>query len=260
MRFDLTSVPAGSRVNSAVLRMTPSYTLYADWQPFYLHRLTTAWTPGVATNWTLPWTLPGGDFAPASASVTTPLGGPTIFQGAAFTADVQRWVDTPASNHGCIVIEPVNWGEAQYGAIELVVDFDPPCPAPTMYCVGAPNSVGPGASIGSRGSARISDANFTLLARGIRRGAPGSFFFGPHQQQVPWGDGFLCIGGQLRRLGPTVFADTQGIVALPVDFASSAASVITPGSTWGFQMVYRDALAGGVGFNTTNALWATFCN
>jgi hypothetical protein len=260
MRFDLAALPPGSRVNSAELRMTPTWALYEDWFPFELHRITTAWTPGFATNWTSPWSTPGGDFAPTSASVVTPLGGPTIFTGAGLTADVQGWVDAPAANHGFLVAEPHNWGEAHYGAIELVLDFDPPCAQPVAYCIGAPNSTGRHARIGSTGSTRISDANFALTITGIRPGALGQFFFGTSQQQIPWGDGFLCVGGSLRRLSPILAADAQGATGLRIDFASPAASVITPGSMWNFQFHYRDVAAGGTGFNSSNALQAAFCN
>jgi hypothetical protein len=57
-----------------------------------------------------------------------------------------------------------------------------------------------------------------------------------------------------------VFANAQGSVARPFDFASPAGSIVTPGSTWNFQLYYRDVAGGGAGFNSTNGLQATFCN
>lgn len=260
VRFDLTALQPGSRVNSAVLRMTPFFALYADSEYFYLHRLTRTWTPGTTTGWNTPWSTPGGDFAPASASTLTPLGGQTIFQGLLVDRDVQGWIDSPASNDGYIVIEPNSWGEAHYGTIELVVDFDPPCPGPVSYCIAVPNSTGQPASIGSSGSARISDANFVLAAHGLPAGSPGLFFFGGQQQQTPWGNGFRCVAGQLYRIPPALFANAQGSVALPFDFTSPPGSIVTPGSTWNFQLYYRDSAAGGAGFNSTDGLHATFCH
>lgn len=50
------------------------------------------------------WAVAGGDFGPASA--TTPVGtnGTYGWSGTTVTADVQGWLDTPATNYGWVVV------------------------------------------------------------------------------------------------------------------------------------------------------------
>lgn len=123
------SLPAGSIIVSVTLRLNMSLTIAVS-ETVELHRLTADWgegtsnattmgggmgapaTPGDAT-WlhrfytsTL-WTTPGGDFV-ATASATTTVGsvigfytwGPT----AGMVADVQTWLDTPATNFGWLLL------------------------------------------------------------------------------------------------------------------------------------------------------------
>lgn len=259
VRFDVASaILPGSRVNSARLELTGQVHFPGTVD---LHRILTPWGPCQTTIWFVPWTQPGGDYAPVTAS-TSMVWGTTVFPStAALVADVQMWVDQPGTSLGWQIRDPSYWAEGYYASstVQLVIDFDPPCPAPTTYCVGAPNSVGAGASISSAGSPRISDHDFGVVVSGCSPNAPGFFFFGTAQQQLPWGDGFLCVDGQLFRLLPAVFADSQGTAGRPIDFTVGSATVITAGSTWNFQYKYRDIVAGGTGFNSSNGLAATFC-
>jgi hypothetical protein len=50
------------------------------------------------------WTTPGGDFAAASATQTVAAAGGYAWSSPQLAADVQRWLDEPASNFGWIVI------------------------------------------------------------------------------------------------------------------------------------------------------------
>lgn len=92
---------------------------------FALHRLTETWGEGTSLNtiggygapattndatWTrrfhntVSWTTAGGNFtATASATVTLPSLSPLTWSSAALTADVQAWVNTPASNAGWMI-------------------------------------------------------------------------------------------------------------------------------------------------------------
>jgi endonuclease/exonuclease/phosphatase family metal-dependent hydrolase len=138
---------------------------------------------------------------------------------------------------------------------------------PTNYCVGAPNSIGGGATIGSVGPTGISQNDFTLTVVSARPGQFGLFFYGPEETQVPFGDGFRCVapGAQgIFRLYPPITADPFGDGERQLDFtqppADSGPGQITPGSTWYFQYWYRDPGGpGGTGFNFSDGLAATFC-
>lgn len=141
------------------------------------------------------------------------------------------------------------------------------CPAPIAYCVGAPNSVGSGASIHWYGSYVHAANDFHLLAQSTVPNQFGLFFYGPAQIQVPFGDGWRCVGSGgvgTFRLNPPGLSDFFGDAERHVDFTQPPASVgpakITAGSTWNFQYWYRDpAGPGGNGFNLTGGLSVTFC-
>jgi hypothetical protein len=164
MRFDVAgNVPAGVAITHAELILTvtnaPPET---PERPFALHRLTADWgegtsntgafggvgapaTPGDATWETsfwpdVPWTTPGGDFAQTASAVAAVS--PVVVERARWSsaqmiADVQGWLNDPATNHGWIVIgDEVNLFTARrFGSREhpipewrpvLVIGFAPP--------------------------------------------------------------------------------------------------------------------------------------
>jgi hypothetical protein len=139
VRFDLGSIPPGTVVTSATLTLNVNRSVNSGNEPFALHRVTASWgegasnadgsggpgnnggggAPAIAPDATwcerffggADWTTPGGDFvAGASATISIdgpePLGlGPATWGSTAqMVADVQGWVDDPASNFGWIVI------------------------------------------------------------------------------------------------------------------------------------------------------------
>ncbi len=120
------SIPAGSVINSASLSMRMSRTI-AGSTPVSLRKVLASWgegasnapanegggttaEPGDATwkfrfyDGTL-WTSEGGDFSPTS-SATANVGGIATYNwtGAQLAADVQAWLDDPATDHGWAVI------------------------------------------------------------------------------------------------------------------------------------------------------------
>ncbi len=125
LRFALEGfVPAGSRIDAAVLALHVASAPDTVARRFSLHRLARAWgegasagaggsgapaQPGDAT-WLHAfhpgdaWTAPGGDFV-AIAAADAPAGdvGAWTWSGAGLVADVQAWVDAPASNFGWIL-------------------------------------------------------------------------------------------------------------------------------------------------------------
>ena len=129
IKFDLSAVPAGSTVISATLTLNMSKTISGA-EMVALHQALKNWGEGTSNaalggtgpgegdgvqattgdvTWlftffnTQRWTTAGGDFGPASAS--TSVGGVGLYQwtGAGITADVQQWVNNPATDFGWIL-------------------------------------------------------------------------------------------------------------------------------------------------------------
>jgi len=165
---------------------------------------------------------------------------------------------TPDTGAYYMHIRPVdksgNWGITQhYGPFFIGTSGQ------FNYCQGAPNSVGgTGGFISASGSLSVSDNSFTLIAQLLPPDQPSLFFFGPFQAQIPFGNGFRCVGGTIVRL-PVVYTG-GGTAAYTMDLtAPPASSFIDAHETWYFQNWYRDPAAGGAFFNLTNGLGVTFC-
>jgi hypothetical protein len=129
LRFDVAAhVPAGAVIVSAQVNLTTSQSTVIGPTPITGHRLQTAWGEGGSvapgnggggttsqTNdatWVhtfypgATWTTPGGDFA-ATATLTASMPAFGAFSSdlsAATTADVQSWLDAPATNFGWVLI------------------------------------------------------------------------------------------------------------------------------------------------------------
>lgn len=125
--FDVAgSVPAGSTITSVTLGMNMSRTKTTTARTTTLHRLTADWGEGTSdagqqegegaaatTNdatWrhryynTVPWGTPGGDFSgTVSGSQSVGPVGVYTWTSAQMTADVQAWLNNPASNFGWLV-------------------------------------------------------------------------------------------------------------------------------------------------------------
>lgn len=125
LAFDLSSIPAGSTVTGAVLRLNVSQTISGP-ALVSLHRVLADWGEGASdalasegggaaaqagdATWihtfspTDVWATAGGDFDP-SASATTSVAGLAAYtwQGAGMVADLQAWLDAPSTNYGWLV-------------------------------------------------------------------------------------------------------------------------------------------------------------
>lgn len=130
---------------------------------------------------------------------------------------------------------------------------------PSTYCIGAPNSVGPGARIGWNGSTSIGFNNFHLTVSGCPLHTNGLFVYAATQQQVALGDGYLCVGQPFFRRAALSTAPL-GSADFRLNFETlSPAGTIAPGTTWNFQFYYRNVNGpGGTGFNLSDGLQATF--
>ena len=130
---------------------------------------------------------------------------------------------------------------------------------PEIYCQTSPNSNGFGALIAWSGSSSVSSNDLVLEVFAAAVNRPGIFYYGPDQVQVPFGDGYRCVGGALKRL-PVVFTDGWGAAFHAVDLTDPTLPTgsIAAGETWNFQFWYRDTAAGGSGFNFSNGLRVPF--
>jgi len=124
--FDVAgALPQGASVKSAELTLvlTPANDAVAD---VAVHRVLSPWSEGTSASgggggaqavagdatWlhthydTQFWTTPGGDFTPDPSGFTA-VGSPGVYiwgSTPALEADVQSWLDEPASNHGWLLI------------------------------------------------------------------------------------------------------------------------------------------------------------
>jgi hypothetical protein len=151
----------------------------------------------------------------------------------------------------CVVAQP------QRDGVDLVRNDDT-----TTFCVGAPNSAGPGATMSHSGFTSVSLNQFTAEVDGAVPLKSGFFYYGSAQSMVPVGDGFRCAGGTIGRLRPATNSDATGHNSRPVDFTvlpagGGGSASILPGSTWYFSYWYRDP-GGVVRINLANGLGVTF--
>ncbi len=175
LRADLGDIPAGSTIVSVTLDLSVNNAPNTNTPNTYeLHALTADWgegtvvgamgggqggaaNPGDATwtsnvNGTSTWTTAGGDYnATVSASATSGASGTvTSWIDGGLIADVQGWIDTPASNFGWIIIGPetTNQRLRRFDSAEatslnplltIVADVPDPLPAsntPAMIATG----------------------------------------------------------------------------------------------------------------------------
>lgn len=125
---------------------------------------------------------------------------------------------------------------------------------------GCRNSSGSGALLTASGSASVGSDDLSLELTQGPSNVPGIVFLGTTQANggagALFGDGILCAGGAIQRLG-VVFLDSNGAGTWGPGLAPMGGYVA--GDTRHFQGWFRD-LSGpcGQGFNTSHALSLTF--
>jgi hypothetical protein len=136
-----------------------------------------------------------------------------------------------------------------------------PCGNQGAPGTGCANSSAQGALLWSTGSTKASTDDLALRATQLPpSGGIGLAVAGSQQQAagagIPFQDGLLCVGGTLWRYPAQTF--TGSIVQTSVVGASNG--LITAGSTWNFQVWYRDVVGacGGSTGNLSNALQVAF--
>ena len=132
------------------------------------------------------------------------------------------------------------------------------------YCDLSPTSTSAGARILAIGNTRVSANDMTLRVEDAVPLQYGQFFYGATASEVPFGDGLLCVSGEVFRLGAPAAVGAAGRATLQLDFdappMNSGPGGIAAGTTWHFQFWFRDPDGpGGSGFNLSNGLTAVFC-
>jgi hypothetical protein len=140
--FDLSTIPPGSLITSAVLELrmasAPSVT-----RTYNAHRVTRAWTESQVT-WAQAasgssWTTAGGDYAASPTASVASGTSSNVWLSWDVTADVNAWYTGGASNHGLLLKDNVEESSTTYSATfassengtaanrpRLVVTYTPP--------------------------------------------------------------------------------------------------------------------------------------
>ena len=297
MAFDVAgTVPAGATIQSVQLQMEVTMANFAS-TTIGLHRVTQDWgeagsiAPGGQgagavgltgdASWThrfLPatlWSTPGGDFAPtASGSLAgVAFNGTYVWTSTAgMVADVQSWLDTPATNFGwCLVSDELSPGSGKRFGSREAVGFEPTLTI--TYTGGGPVASVTGSGAGCNGSTGV-----TVLAT---TGLPqlGNLAFSLNVSGGALGDvafyyaAFGIAPAPLFVTGPNCFFYLDllsaltlinlGITPLSIPVGPSNVAVLPfpvpndPGLS-GFVIDVQALLLGGSGFSTSNALTLTF--
>jgi hypothetical protein len=165
LAFDLGSIPAGATIDAVRCSLTMAQSPSATPYTITLHRVGADWGeagsfgsgqggpafPGDAT-WihsfynTTAWTSPGGDFSQiASAGQLVGSVGTYAWTGAGLVADVQSWLDQPATNFGWLVM-----GDEEFqSSVKKFYSREGFIP-PTLTVDYTPSSVGVGPEPGDR--------------------------------------------------------------------------------------------------------------
>ncbi len=146
-----------------------------------------------------------------------------------------------------------NGNGSAFGAVLM---FDIPL-GQQLTCPGSPNTFGAEGHLSVMGSLAVSDSRLTLHASQLPPGKLALFLYG--QSGMPYNiqsGGQLCISGGIFRMLPAGLIGEWGERILDVDFTiPREAQNLMPGTTWAFQVWYRDSFPGLPSFTgTTNAV------
>lgn len=154
-------------------------------------------------------------------------------------------------------------GNSNTATVTLIYDAPPVCPPIFNYCIGAPNSAGPGSVMSPIGSNSYGRNDLWLYAYSNPPNKTGIFLYSKSAAQVPLGDGWRCVGAPIHRLG-VVTTDGFGDAVYPVDWSlspfNSGGGWIHVGETARFQLWYRDPGFGPAGTNLSDGLGVPICD
>ena len=125
----------------------------------------------------------------------------------------------------------------------------------TKYCTTNSNSTGSPADLSGSGTASSSAGDLTLDSSPVPN-QTGIFFHGSNTVQVPFGNGFLCASGGLKR--GSVVGASLNTATYTYDNSNNSRSLSNHiGQTRNFQHWFRDPMGGGAQFNLSNGLSLT---
>lgn len=240
-----------------------------------------------------PWASAGGDFSStvSASQGVNQIGSYTWTSTPALVADAQSFVDAPSGNFGWLLLctnEAITPSAKRFASRQhpntslrprLAVDFTPPivpfcfgnlsgaaCPCGNVGLSGngCPNSAIPGgAQLQFSGTASLSADSLILGGLGMLNGT-AIYFQGTTQQAagagIAFGDGLLCLGGGLVRLGLKTNSAGASFFPGAGDPSVSAAGLVTAAGTRYYQVWYADTatFCSTSTFNFTNALSVTW--
>jgi len=174
------------------------------------------------------------------------------------------WTDD-RSDSGDLLAQNVT-GEGTLGRVGIESCFGVGCPCGNDDAgAGCANATGAGAYMAGVGSLSVAADDLVLATTQEPAIANGILFMGTGTVAgLPFGDGLRCVGGStfrwpLKNAGASG-SSTYGPGLAAQSFANHPpAFQLTPGSTWIFQLWYRDTVGPcGSGYNLSNAVTATF--
>jgi len=108
--FDLSGIPAGATIQSAVMELFYASTRVSTTEALRAHRLTRSWTELGATwrtyDGTNNWASQGGDYDPAVAATANLDGTANVWKQWTITALVQSWTNGTFTNYGVLLESP----------------------------------------------------------------------------------------------------------------------------------------------------------
>ncbi len=110
LRFDLSGIPAGATIQSAVMELYYASTRVSTAEALRLHRITRSWTELGATWRTYDgvnnWATQGGDFDPAVVASANLDGTVNVWKQWIITSLVQSWASGTFTNYGVLLESP----------------------------------------------------------------------------------------------------------------------------------------------------------
>ncbi|MDF1838320.1 MAG: hypothetical protein P1V35_10655 [Planctomycetota bacterium] len=142
-------------------------------------------------------------------------------------------LDGTPSDIGAIPFDPKHCGPGCYGEIS------------TEPCLSLPNSTGTAAVTRALGSPGVQDNFVVLFSENLPLGVPGYYLTSPQSGFVPLfggSEGNLCLGLGILRMNNTILlANAAGQVSRTLDLNNlPLGQTVLPGSSWHYQLWFRD--------------------